>query len=87
MNPLYNKPKIPQNNGGMNFGKMSNQIVGFVKQQIAQGANPEQLKQQIFERNPQLKGMIESQYGNMSYQEIAKRNGYDVQNDLSQLGL
>jgi hypothetical protein len=87
MNPLFSKPKIPQNNGGMNFGQMSNQIVGFVKEQIAKGLSPEQVKQQIFERNQQLKGMIEGEYGNMSYQEIAKRNGYDVQNDLSQLGL
>ena len=87
MNPLFNKNKIPQNNGGLNFGQMSNQIVGFVKEQIAKGLSPEQVKQQIFERNPQLKGMIEKQYGNMSYQEIAKQNGYDVQNDLSKLGL
>jgi hypothetical protein len=87
MNPLFNKPQIPQNNGGMNFGQMSNQIVGFVKEQIAKGLTPEQVKQQIFERNPQLKGMIEKQYGNMSYQDIAKQNGYDVQNDLSKLGL
>ena len=87
MNPLYSKPKIPQNNGGLNFGQMSNQIVGFVKEQIAKGLTPEQVKQQIFERHPQLKGMIQKEYGNMPYQEIATRNGYDVQNDLSQLGL
>lgn len=87
MNPLFTKPKIPQSNRGMDFGQMSNQIVGFVKEQIAKGVNPEQLKQQILQNNPQLKGMIEKQYGNMSYQEIAKRNGYDVNNDLSKLGL
>ena len=85
MNPLYNKNKIPQR--GINFGQMRNQIMGFVKQQISQGANPQQLMQQIFQNNPQLKGMIEQQYGNMSYQEIAQQNGYDVKNDLSSLGL
>jgi hypothetical protein len=83
MNPLFNKPT----QRGVNFAQMRNQIMGFVKQQIAQGANPEQLKQQILANNPQLQNMIQQQYGNMSYQEIAQQNGYDVKNDLSQLGL
>lgn len=85
MNPLLNNSQIPQNN--MSFGQMSNNIVAFVKEQMARGMNPEQLKQQIFERHPQLKGMIQQKYGNMSYQDIAKQNGYDIQNDLSKLGL
>jgi hypothetical protein len=85
MNNLYNKVKVPKK--GINLGLMRNRILDFVKQQVQMGANPEQLINQILENNPQLKGMIEGEYGKMSYQEIAKRNGYDVQNDLSQLGL
>lgn len=82
MNPLFNGQQK-----GVNFAQMRNQIMDFVKGQIAMGANPEQLKQQILKNNPNLQGMIQRQYGNMSYQDIAKQNGYNVQSDLSQLGL
>lgn len=85
MNPLKDKINVPR--GGINFGVMRNRIMNFVKEQVAMGANPDVLIKQILQNNPQLKGMIEKQYGNMSYQEIAMRNGYNVNDDLSKLGL
>ena len=85
MNPLYNKIHVPKR--GINLGLVRNRVLNFVKQQVQMGANPEQLINQILQNNPDLKGLIEGEYGKMSYQEIAQRNGYNVQDDLSQLGL
>lgn len=85
MNPLYNKIHVPKK--GINLGLVRNRVLNFVKQQVQMGANPEQLINQILQNNPDLKGLIEGEYGKMSYQEIAQRNGYNVQDDLSQLGL
>ena len=85
MNPLFNKNNAPKNT--INFSQMRNGVLDYIKQQVQMGVNPNVLIEQILQRNPQLKSMIQKQYGNMSYQEIAKQNGYNVQDDLSQLGL
>lgn len=85
MNPLYNKNQSIQRPQGINIKQLHNDVINYVKQELAKGINPQTIRQQILAQYPQLE-TIRQQYGNMSFQQIAEQNGYNVMQDVSKLG-
>lgn len=86
MNPLYSKNQSIQHPQGINIKQLHDDVINYVKQELAKGINPQTIRQQILAQYPQLE-IIRQQYGNMSFQQIAEQNGYNVMQDVSKLGL